>query len=147
EGLMRMETRRGEQKDMNLVAASQATYLAVDSGKSVALPQASQAYLDASVGFGGAAPVSANLHAANSNVGINTVAGGWAYQGSRAAYQSGNVMNAQGRMLNCMAASSGRMNWRAEARGAGIGNDSQIFSPPSLGHSGMYLCSAAGHLL
>jgi outer membrane protein assembly factor BamB len=102
--------------------------------------------LDASVGFS-SPPPAAKIEAANKQVGVNTVVGGWAYQGSRAAYSKGQMMNAQGRFLNCMRAIDGKFAWRAEVKGAGITSDAQVFSPPAVGSLNIYLCSAQGHVL
>ena len=57
------------------------------------------------------------------------------------------MLNAQGKYLNSINASSGLFAWRAEVKGEGVGEDSQVFSPPALGDQFMYLSSALGHLL
>lgn len=147
EGMKRIDAERGEDKDKELLAKSEAQYLEANKGGGVAIKAAESAALDASVGFGGGAPQAANIGAANSHVGVNTVAGGWAYQGSRAAYSNGQMMNAQGRYLNCMSATDGRFRWRAEVKGAGVSDESQVFSPPALGQNNLYLGSALGHLI
>src|SRR5690606_27181275 len=71
---------------------------------------------------------------------------GWAYQGSRAAYRGGRIMNAQGRYLNSVLSGDGRLAWRAEAHGREIDPGAQIFSPPALGEEYLYLCTSYGHL-
>ncbi|HKP87916.1 MAG TPA: PQQ-binding-like beta-propeller repeat protein [Blastocatellia bacterium] len=147
EGMKRLHARGGEEKDRKLLAESEAQYLEKNKGGGVAITKSQSAALDGAVGFGGGAPPAAKLEAANDHLGVDTVAGGWAYQGSRAAYSKGQMMNAQGRYLNCMSAIDGRFAWRAEVKGAGISDDSQVFSPPALGHSNLYLCSAQGHLI
>ncbi|MGA9771211.1 MAG: PQQ-binding-like beta-propeller repeat protein [Blastocatellia bacterium] len=147
EGLKRIDTERGDDKDKKLLAESEAQYLEANKGGGVAITKAQSDALDSSVGFGGGAPAAANISAANSHVGVSTVAGGWAYQGSRAAYSKGQMMNAQGRYLNCMSAVDGRFRWRAEVKGAGVSDDSQVFSPPALGRNNLYLGSALGHLI
>jgi outer membrane protein assembly factor BamB len=78
---------------------------------------------------------------------VKTVVGGWAYQGSRAAYSKGRMLNAQGRYLNSINAEDGRFAWRAEVSGGGLAEDAQVFSPPALGEEYMYLSSSLGHLL
>ena len=147
EGLVRMEAQLGKAKDKQLLSANKADYLDAKNGGGVAMSAASQASLDSSVGFNGGAPVAANLNVAAKNVGISTVAGGWAFQGSRASVSRGQVLNAQGRFINSIAAKNGAENWRAEITGAGISAGKQIFSPPSLGSSNMYLCGLQGYLL
>jgi outer membrane protein assembly factor BamB len=55
-------------------------------------------------------------------------------------------MNAQGFLLNCQDF-DGDGIWKARARGAGITDGTQVFSPPSVGKERLYLCTAMGHLL
>src|SRR5215471_21169749 len=102
--------------------------------------------LDSSVGFS-AAPSTANLMVANESVGVNSVVGAWAYQGSRAAVSKGQIMNAQGRYLNSVNAKDGKENWRAEVVGGNVSARSQVFSPPAVGAEYLYLAGATGHLV
>jgi len=146
EGSQRLDARRGQSKDERLRASSEAGYLDKDKGGGVAIKQEAQASLDSSVGFSNA-PAAAQLHKANDHLGVKTVVGGWAYQGSRAAYSKGRMLNAQGRYLNSVNASDGRFAWRAEVSGGGLAEDAQVFSPPALGEDYMYLSSSLGHLL
>lgn len=151
EGLKRVDLKHGYDKDKTLLAKSEAQYLEENKGgliggQSPGLGTAEAITLDASVGFA-TAPPAAKLETANKQVGVSTVVGGWAYQGSRVAYGRGRMMNAQGRFLNCIQAIDGRFAWRAEVKGAGINADSQVFSPPALGDRNLYLCSVRGHVL
>ncbi|HVF51341.1 MAG TPA: PQQ-binding-like beta-propeller repeat protein [Pyrinomonadaceae bacterium] len=146
EGLKRVDAGHGEDKHESLLARESADYLGENKGGGVAMSQSAQTSLDSSVGFS-TAPVAANLGAANRHLGVNTVAGGWAYQGSRAAYSRGQMLNAQGRYLNSINADDGRFAWRAEVQGKGVEENAQVFSPPALGDRYMYLSSALGHLL
>jgi len=146
EGLQRLDARRGVARESNLRASARAGYLGKDRGGGVAIGQEMQASLDSSVGFG-SAPEEAQLHKANDHVGVSTVVGGWAYQGSRAAVSKGKVLNAQGRYLNSTDIADGRFAWRAEVSGGGLSEDAQVFSPPALGEEFLYLASSLGHLL
>jgi Ca-activated chloride channel family protein len=146
EGLMRVDPKQGNAKDEKLLAKSEADYLRENKGVSLGLSEQVSVSLDSSVGFS-SAPSTAKIEAANKQVGVNTVVGGWAYQGSRAAHNKGQMMNAQGRFLNCMRTIDGKFAWRAEVKGAGITADSQVFSPPAVGGLNIYLCSAQGHVL
>jgi Ca-activated chloride channel family protein len=146
EGLQRLDARHGGAKDDRLRARSEAGYLDRDKGGGVAIKEPAQAALDSSVGFG-SAPASAQLEKANNHLGVKTVVGGWAYQGSRAAYSKGQMLNAQGRYLNSVNAEDGRFAWRAEVSGGGLTEDAQVFSPPALGEDFLYLSSSLGHLL
>ena len=146
EGLTRADRHRGKNKDGDLLAKKEAGYLKENNGGGVGISQTSQTAMDASVGFS-AAPSAANLAGANSNVGVNTVAGAWAYQGSRIAYARGQMLNAQGRFLNSLNAKDGKTTWQAEFSGDKLAPDAQIFGPPSLGKENMYLASPLGYLL
>ena len=121
-----------------------APYLA--SGKSSGLSVAAQSTLDSAVGFM-SAPPAAEMEKAKKNVGVGTVAGGWAFQGSRAAYKHGAFMNAQGPMVQSYGGGAGSAQWQADFRGRDVAANSQVFSPPALGQQNMYLTSTSGHLV
>ena len=146
EGLQRIDLKRGEAKEKKLIAAEEAKYLGENKGGGVAIKGNAQAAADAAVGFA-APPPAAKLSAANKHLGVNTVVGGWAYQGSRATYKAGRMMNAQGRFINSVKSADGGIAWKAEVKGAAVADDAQVFSPPALGERNMYLCSAVGHIL
>ncbi|MBI2923538.1 MAG: PQQ-binding-like beta-propeller repeat protein [Planctomycetes bacterium] len=128
----------------NVAAREEAKYIDRDKGGGVAMDAEAAKKLDGSVGFA-SAPEAAKLGQANDHVGVQTVAGAWAYQGSKVLYARGQMMNAQGRTLNCLRESGGYA-WRAECRGAGVTDETQVFSPPALGREHLYLCSGMGHL-
>jgi len=146
EGLQQLDAKAGTPKAAKLQAREEAAYLDKDKGGGVALAPQAQGALDSSVGFSNA-PASAELGKANEHLGVKTVVGGWAYQGSRAAYSKGQMLNAQGRYLNSIGADDGRYKWRAEVSGGGLAADSQVFSPPALGEQFLYLSSSLGHIL
>src|SRR5215475_5693388 len=146
EGLKRLELKGGEERDRVMLAREKADYLKENKGGGVAIAADAVSKLDSSVGFS-SAPAAAKLAEANKHIGVNTVAGAWAYQGSRAAYRNGQMMNAQGRYLNSIKAGDGKFAWRAEVKGKGIEEDTQVFSPPALGERNLYLCGAQGHLV
>lgn len=145
EGIARLDAARGEARDRGLLVAGRAKYLDAGGGGGVAIAKEALEKHDAGVGFA-APPAAAQLDKANDVLGVQTVAGAWAYQGSRAAFTGGNVVNAQGRSINCVAASGGAV-WQANLRGKGVADETQVFSPPSLGARHLYLCGAQGHLL
>ncbi|HEX7314964.1 MAG TPA: PQQ-binding-like beta-propeller repeat protein [Pyrinomonadaceae bacterium] len=147
EAMHRLDARHGVASSTKApLARGEAGYLDKDKGGGVAIKQEAQSSLDSSVGFSNA-PAAAQLHRANDHLGVKTVVGGWAYQGSRAAYSKGRMLNAQGRYLNSINADDGRFAWRAEVSGGGLAEDAQVFSPPALGDEFMYLASSLGHLL
>ena len=146
EGLARVDAKKGEARDKDLLAQSKADYLQAGKGGGVALSGATVTALDTSVGFG-AAPAPANLKAADDAVGVNTVAGAWAYQGSRAALSKGQILNAQGNYLNSVRASDGRPSWKVKVVGAPSAAGGQVFSPPAVGRDYLYLAGATGYLV
>jgi outer membrane protein assembly factor BamB len=146
EGLARLDARYGNARDKELIAKSKADYLKQGSGGGVALSAQAVTSLDSSVGFS-AAPSSAKLAEANGTVGVSTVVGAWAYQGSRAAVSKGQILNAQGHFINSVRASDGRQSWQAEVVGTHSAPGTQIFSPPAVGRDYLYLAGAAGYLV
>src|SRR5215831_14721998 len=146
EGLKRLQLKGGEERDRVMLARGKADYLKENKGGGVAISSNETIKLDSSVGFS-SAPSAAKLAVANQHIGISTVVGAWAYQGSRAVYRNGQMMNAQGKYLNSIKAGDGKFAWRAEVKGKGIGEDTQVFSSPALGERNLYLCGAQGHLV
>jgi len=146
EGLQRVNPSSGEARDGELLARGEAKYLREGGGGGVALPKEAAEALDAAVGFG-EAPASAGLDATAQQLGLGTVIGGWAYQGSRATVADDRLMMAQGLAINCVSFATGAGRWRAMARGPGVAEGMQLFSPPAVGRAKLYLCSAQGHLL
>jgi Ca-activated chloride channel family protein len=146
EGLKRLELKGGQESDRAMLAREKADYLKENKGGGVAMDAVKVSSLDSSVGFS-SAPSAAKLNEANQHIGVSTVAGAWAYQGSRAAYSNGQMMNAQGKYLNSIKASDGNFAWRAEVKGKGIEENTQVFSPPALGKRNLYLCGAQGHIV
>jgi outer membrane protein assembly factor BamB len=146
EGIRRLDLTRGDEKDTHALAESRAEYLKPGAaGNSGIAPMQAKA-LDASVGFADA-PQAAGLFAAAANANVSTVAQGWSFQGSKAAYANGQFLNAQGNAINCLNAVDGQTRWRGLAKGRDIGDNAQIFAPPALGNKNMYLCSMQGHVL
>jgi hypothetical protein len=145
EGLARVDAKEGNARDKELIAKSKADYLKQNSGGGVGLSAGAAHSLDSSVGFA-AAPSSAKLAEANGAVGVNSVVGAWAYQGSRAAVSKGQILNAQGNYINSVRASDGKQSWQAEVVGS-RGANGQVFSPPAVGRDYLYLAGAAGYLV
>jgi Ca-activated chloride channel homolog len=146
EGIARVDAKNGGVRDRGLLAPSKADYLEKGKGGGVALSAKEITALDASVGFA-AAPSSANLVQASENVGVSSVVGAWAYQGSRAAISKGQILNAQGNYINSVRASDGQQTWQAVVVGSLGPSGGQLFSPPAIGRDSLYLAGAAGYLL
>ena len=95
-------------------------------------------------------PAAGNLQAQGGGavqVNVGNVAEAWAYQGSKAAYANGRIINAQGNALNCVDWHDGQTRWRGLASGKEFAENAQIFAPPALGGKYLYLCSVRGHML
>jgi len=146
EGLARVDAKEGNARDKDLIAKSKADYLKQGNGGGVALSTQAVHSLDSSVGFS-TAPPAANLAPANEAVGVSSVVGAWAYQGSRAAVSKGQILNAQGNYINSVRASDGRQSWQAEVVGTPAAASGQVFSPPAIGRDYLYLAGAAGYLV
>jgi eukaryotic-like serine/threonine-protein kinase len=163
EGLRRYDA-KGQAKDQELIAEERATYFRPGAEGNVALANAQLKALDTAVGFGGAAAIphmDVLAYPANwpslatqpastqpaQHLNVSTVAGGWAYQGSKPVARGGRIFNAQSNYFNCVSSADGSVQWRARATGKGINADHQAFSPPALGKQNMYVCSAGGHLV
>lgn len=146
EGIKRLDPKQGEEKDKVLLAGGDAEYLKQGKAGNVALSPDAQKAHDSTVGFA-QAPASAGLDKAQAHLNLSTVAGGWAYQGARAAYGNGGLINAQGNMFNCLDSPTGQVRWRATCTGKDVTGDVQAFAPPALGAKNLYVCSARGHLL
>jgi outer membrane protein assembly factor BamB len=146
EGIARVDAKNGGARDKELLAPGKAEYLEKGKGGGVALSATEITTLDSSVGFS-AAPSSAQLAIASGNVGVNSVVGAWAYQGSRAAISKGQILNSQGNYINSVRASDGGQNWQAEVVGNPAASGGQIFSPPAVGRDYLYLAGAAGYLI
>jgi len=145
EGLMRTDT-KGDERDKQLLAREKAGYLVEGRGGGVPLKAAQTMALDSSVGFS-TAPAAAGLSSASKNVGVNTVVGAWAYQGSRAAVSRGRILNAQGNFVNALSVADGKTLWRAEVKGKDLSAEAQVFAPPALGAEYMYLAGGEGFLV
>jgi outer membrane protein assembly factor BamB len=140
-----MDATRGEAKDRDLLASTPADYYRAGKAGSVALSPTSQVALDDSVGFAGGGVMAQG--GASKNLNVNSVAGAWAYQGSRAVAANDKLMNAQSNVINCIDSTSGRILWQATVTGKSIDAASQAFVPPAVGAKDLYVCSAAGHFL
>ena len=78
---------------------------------------------------------------------VGNVAEAWAYQGSKAAYGNGRIINAQGNALNCVDWHDGQTRWRGLASGKEFAKTPRSSRRRPWGESIMYLCSVRGHML
>jgi len=142
EGIAGLGRGSGDQTNEELYAYNKAEYLEYDAGSAYA---SEQAELDASVGFG-AAPAAAKLGQAMENVGVGTVSGVWAYQGSRPLIVGDRSFNAMNDALRAVDLESGKVIWekqfkQTENRGG------RALTPPSLAGDNLYFGSTDGDVI
>jgi len=146
EGLRRKCRNSGGNLDERCWALGESPYLARNCGGGSGLSGGLCAALDTSVGFS-KAPGAARLDAANDHVGLWSVSGAWAYQGSRPAFANSRLYNVRGRTVYCVDHATGAYCWETEAAGFGVDARQQMFLPPAMGREYIYLCSRLGHVV
>ena len=145
EPMWRRHRNSGERSHAEAMMRKKAAFLGVSESMSSGLSDDYSMNLDSSVGFA-SAPHAAKLKVAQRHVGVSTVAGAWAYQGSRASYGKGRFYQAGSGSVDCSDKETGE-SWKTEFTGKDVNLDDQIFTPPSLGKDYLYLCSRYGHLV
>ncbi len=145
EPMWRRHRHSGERAHAQAMMRKKAAFLGESSSMSSGLEDDYCDGLDSSVGFA-SAPHAAKLQAAHRHVGVSTVAGAWAYQGSRASYSKGKYYQAGSGSVDCTDKETGQ-SWKTEFTGKDVNIDDQIFTPPSMGKDYLYLCSRYGHLV
>jgi outer membrane protein assembly factor BamB len=160
EGIRRLDAATGRSLDASPLALTPAPYLT--NGGCVAINSATEKSLDSFEGFPDglptapgsiptspdSIPTTVQVGAAGDNaLGIDSVTGAWAYQGSRVAVAANKIFDAQGVYVNAVQESDGKKLWRMQAVGAGVSPDQQLFSPPALGAHDLYLISGHGELV
>jgi Ca-activated chloride channel family protein len=142
EGIAGLGRGSGDQTNEKLYAYGKAEYLEYDAESAYA---SEQAELDSSVGFG-SAPAAAKLGQAMENVGVGTVSGVWAYQGSRPVVKDNRSFNAMNDALRAVDLDSGKVLWekqfkQTENRGG------RALTPPSLAGDNLYFGSTDGDVI
>jgi outer membrane protein assembly factor BamB len=142
EGLAGLGRGSGEQTNEELYAYSKADYLTHDASSRYAEEQLE---LDASVGFG-AAPPAAKLGQATENLGVGTVSGVWAYQGSRPVVKDNRSYNAMGDAVRAVDVESGKVLWEKRYKPEeDVGG--RALTPPSLAGDNLYFGSTDGDVI
>jgi Ca-activated chloride channel family protein len=119
------------------------------SGKEVA----NQA-MDAGVGFGGGASAAKGAflpQAAAGNIAQSSVAGIWAYQGSRPFIHQGQLFSAMGDTLSCVDPKTEKVVWKKDLHPK-KGSDKasvldSVVTPPAIVNNKIFLGTTAGELL
>ena len=135
-------TSSGERDNERLWAKQDAEYLNVDRSSKYA---AEQAALDASVGFA-SAPSAAKLAQSEANLGVVSVSGVWAYQGSRPTIIDGRSYTSMGDTLKALDAASGRIIWKRYIK-VKDSPGGRPFSPPSYARGKLYIGAVSGEII
>lgn len=150
ERLHRLYAGSGSAYNSSAMARKMAYYLSGKFSGGSPVPSEKSAGLDAEVGFS-SSPAAAKLDAAAMHLGVGSVAGAWAYQGSRPAYHNGRVFTAQGSAVHCVVDhgkdEDTETAWEGQAKGDRIEDGAQVFLPPALGGDCLYLAGMVGHLV
>jgi len=142
EGIAGLGRGSGEQTNDELYAYNKADYLKHDTSSRYATEQAD---LDSSVGFG-SAPAAAKLGQAQDNLGVGTVSGVWAYQGSRPVVLNNTSYNAMGDAVRAVDIESGKVLWEKRFKPEEeVGG--RALTPPSLAGDNLYFGSTDGDVI
>lgn len=133
---------RGERDNARLWAKQDAEYLNVDRSSAYA---AKQAELDAAVGFS-SAPSAAKLGQSEANLGITSVSGVWAFQGSRPTIIQGVSYASMGDTLKALDAGTGKILWKRHLK-VSSSPGGRPFSPPSYASGKLYLAAVSGEII
>jgi Ca-activated chloride channel family protein len=144
EGMANLDVKDGRQLNEKLWTRQEADYLSYETSSRYANEQKA---LDASVGFG-SAPGAAKLGQAQANIGLATVSGVWAYQGSRPAVFGGRNYNAMGNVIRSVDSETGEVLWEKKYvsdEDEDIGGRS--LTPPSVVNGKLFMGSITGDML
>jgi Ca-activated chloride channel family protein len=142
EGIASLDRGAGGQNNADLYAYGKADYLNAEEGTAYANDQKK---LDSSVGFA-SAPAAAKLDLAQANLGVGSVSGYWAYQGSRPLVVGGISYNAMGDAVRAVDVKSGKVLWEQRYKPkAAIGG--RALTPPSLAGDNLYFGSTDGDVI
>lgn len=132
----------GERDNDVLWAQQDAEYLTYETSSRYASEQAA---LDASVGFG-SAPSAAKLAQSEANLGVRSVSGVWAYQGSRPAIINGRSYSSMGDTLKVVDPRTGDVIFSRyiEIKDSPGGRP---FTPPSYASGKLYIGSVSGEII
>lgn len=120
--------------------------LSAESADSPAALAEGQAKADAGVGFS-VAPEAAKLASAEANLGVKTVCGAWAYQGSRPSVAGGRCYAAMGDILLCHDLKTGRILWEKSLKPAKTVEGLRFLAPPALANGRIFLSTASGDVV
>lgn len=141
EGQGRINT-AGERANKDLWVKQHADYLITDNSSEYAAAQKS---LDASVGFG-SAPAAAKLEQGEANLGVASVSGIWAYQGSRPSIIMDRSYSSMGDTLKSLDPATGKLLWQKYIK-IKDSPGGRPFSPPSYANGKLYIGAVSGEII
>jgi Ca-activated chloride channel family protein len=105
--------------------------------------------MDAGVGFAGSAKGDAKIGQATRNLGQNSVAGVWSYQGSRPFVSGDRIYSAMGDTLKCVDRKSEKVLWKLDPRETKSKGEllDAVLTPPAVVNGKIFLGTAAGEVL
>jgi Ca-activated chloride channel family protein len=145
EGLARLDDKTGARTNEDLWQRRKADYLRHAYNAEQAYHE-EQAAADSSVGFA-AAPETAQLHQAAGNVGLSSVSGVWAYQGSRPVVRGDRSWASQGDAVICTDIDSGEVlfEYFYEPEGERLGG--RMLTPPSFADDKLVIGTEDGYVI
>jgi outer membrane protein assembly factor BamB len=105
--------------------------------------------MDANVGFAGPVRGDAKIAQAMSNLGQNSVAGVWSYQGSRPQVAGERLYSAMGDTLKCVDLKSEKVLWKIDPREKKDKGEllDAVLTPPAVVNGRIFLGTASGEVL
>ncbi|HEX5273429.1 MAG TPA: PQQ-binding-like beta-propeller repeat protein, partial [Gemmataceae bacterium] len=105
--------------------------------------------LDANVGFAGPTRGDAKIAQAALNLGQNSVAGVWSFQGSRPSVAGGRLYSAMGDTLKCVDLKTEQIVWKLDPRETKDKGEllDAVLTPPAVVNGRVFLGTASGEVL
>jgi outer membrane protein assembly factor BamB len=135
-----------EQSKGYIVGSKRAVYLDQTVQRRSAMAAKGKS-LDASNGFGGGAPASANADAAERNVGQASVSTMQAFQGSRILHARGHNISSMGDEVICTDADTGKEKWKVKLEGDMAGAGGFLATAPAAAGSSIFVGTLSGKVL
>lgn len=134
---------KGGQTSERSLTGKEAAYLTQEYQQENAAAQKAQ---DTQVGFSNA-PAAAKISQAQSNLGISTVSGVWAYQGSRPLLNEGQSYQTMHDELRCVDARTGKSVWSYKYTAKKSGFAGRTMTPPVIVNGKAFVGTSDGLIL
>ncbi len=130
-----------------------ADYLDIAKRRAGRSKYAAQQSMDDSVGFGGSSKGGAKIAQAEGNLGLGSVAGVWAYQGSKPFLADGRLYAAMGDTVECVDPKTDKVIWKNALHDAKEKEDDKkelldgTLTPPAVVHGKLFLGTTRGEVI